>query len=158
MHPLRVIRGHFVHDPYYQTLKNYIEMNNLYEYIELAGYESDVDKIYRGAQLSLVCSRSEGMGRVTVESMLRAIPVIAYKEGGSTEIIIHNVDGILYTGNHEALAAEIKALVLDSQKLKSLADRARINAKAKFNVAQYRDKFLDMIEEIQSDQNYLTSS
>lgn len=73
---------------------------NLTSYIQFKGFINNIfDKICY-YDLGVVCSKSEGFGRVTVEYMMAGVPVIASDRGANTELIKNNYNGILYEFNN----------------------------------------------------------
>jgi len=71
----------------------------------------------------------EPFGQVIVEAMLAGVPVIASAGGGPTEIVTHDVDGLLYPpGDVDALAASMRRLRTDAPLRAQLAANARTRA------------------------------
>jgi glycosyltransferase involved in cell wall biosynthesis len=60
------------------------------------GFEKDIEKIYRDIDILLMFSKSEGFGLVTLEAMLRKIPVIGYDSAGTLELIGNENSGYLF--------------------------------------------------------------
>lgn len=81
---------------YIRKIQSYIHSNKLESNVYFQGYVTDVEKIYSEIGILLVFSRNEAFGRVTIEAMQKGIPVVAYKGGGTMELIHHNVDGFLF--------------------------------------------------------------
>jgi glycosyltransferase involved in cell wall biosynthesis len=73
--------------------------------IEFWGYIPDPERAFLEADVALMCSRHEAMGRVTAEAMSVCRPVIGFDSGGTTELIAPGRTGLLYRGGSEALAA-----------------------------------------------------
>ncbi len=56
-----------------------------------------------------MCSKAEGLGRVTVENMLAGLVMIETDSGATPEIIQHNKNGYLHSyGNFNQLADRIE--------------------------------------------------
>lgn len=79
-----------------QLIKTAIN-TNIIDYIEFIGFQNEVNKYLENAAGFLMCSRNEGLGRVTIEAMFYGCPVIARNTGGSIEIIRDNENGLLFT-------------------------------------------------------------
>jgi glycosyltransferase involved in cell wall biosynthesis len=75
------------------------------------------------AQLLVLPSRSEGMGRVIVEALLRGRPVLATDVGGIRDLIVDGKNGVLV--HPDGLADALVALLSDRARLERLAGRAR---------------------------------
>jgi glycosyltransferase involved in cell wall biosynthesis len=73
--------------------------------VEFWGYVPDPERAFLQADVALMCSRHEAMGRVTAEAMSACRPVIGFDSGGTTELIDPRRTGMLYRGSAEALAA-----------------------------------------------------
>jgi glycosyltransferase involved in cell wall biosynthesis len=73
--------------------------------IEFWGYIPDPERAFLEADVALMCSRNEAMGRVTAEAMSACRPVIGFDGAGTSELIDPNRTGLLYRGGWEALAA-----------------------------------------------------
>jgi glycosyltransferase involved in cell wall biosynthesis len=74
------------------------------DHVEWLGFVDDPFSVYRRADAVLVCSPHEAMGRVTVEAMAAARPVIGYDSDGTAELVEHERDGLLYDGTVAGLA------------------------------------------------------
>jgi glycosyltransferase involved in cell wall biosynthesis len=72
--------------------------------VEFWGYIPDPERAFLAADVALMCSRSEAMGRVTAEAMSCCRPVIGYAAGGTPELIEDGTTGRLYRGGAEVLA------------------------------------------------------
>ena len=72
--------------------------------VEFWGYIPDPERAFLAADVALMCSRNEAMGRVTVEAMSACRPVIGYDSGGTSELIDPNRTGQLYRGRADELA------------------------------------------------------
>ncbi len=72
---------------------------------EFWGYIPDPERAFLAADVALMCSRNEAMGRVTAEAMSACRPVIGFDNGGTSELIAPGRTGFLYRGGPDALAA-----------------------------------------------------
>lgn len=71
-------------------------------------------------------SRSEGLGRVIIESFTRGRPVVATRVGGIPDLVQDGVSGLLVAdGDPEALADAMIAVMTDREVAERLADGAR---------------------------------
>jgi glycosyltransferase involved in cell wall biosynthesis len=73
--------------------------------VEFWGYIPDPERAFLAADVALMCSRSEAMGRVTAEAMSACRPVIGFDGGGTAELIDPGRTGLLYRGGAAELAA-----------------------------------------------------
>jgi glycosyltransferase involved in cell wall biosynthesis len=73
--------------------------------VEFWGYIPDPERAFLAADVALMCSPNEAMGRVTAEAMSACRPVIGFDSGGTSELIDPDRTGLLYRGGPETLAA-----------------------------------------------------
>jgi glycosyltransferase involved in cell wall biosynthesis len=71
--------------------------------VEFKGFlqDKEIDNYYMNAKALLFSAEEEDFGITLVESLAHGVPVIAYNNGGPTEIIRNGIDGILYEINDE---------------------------------------------------------
>jgi len=97
-------------------------------WIESVPTEGVADELDR-ASLLVLPSRSEGMGRVLVEALLRGRPVLATRVGGIPDLVRDGENGVLVPpGDTRALADALVALLSDPERLARLAGGARASA------------------------------
>ena len=90
---------------YKRYLHSLFDSFALKDYVIFHGFESNVNIIYKDMDILLMCSKSEGFGRVTVEAMQRGIPVIGYDGGGTSELIRNGYNGFLFKTQDEFVKA-----------------------------------------------------
>jgi L-malate glycosyltransferase len=80
---------------YFKKLIREVKNLNLNNNVIFHGFVNELNTIY-SFDILFMFSRSEGFGRVTVEAMMRGIPVIGFDGGGTTELIEHGRSGYLF--------------------------------------------------------------
>lgn len=95
-----------------------------HDYIKFLGHRNNVREIINDVDIIVHASkRAEPFGRVIIEGMASAKPVIASKIGGPIEIIEDGVSGILFDPDDiSALTNSIKELVIDKEKYSKIAE------------------------------------
>jgi len=79
--------------------------------VSFLGYVDEPFGVYRSADAVLMCSSQEAMGRVTVEAMAAMRPVIGRNAAGTSELVEHEVSGLLYDGSVADLADSMRCLM-----------------------------------------------
>jgi glycosyltransferase involved in cell wall biosynthesis len=94
----------------------------------------------------LMFSRSEGFGLVTIEAMLRGIPVIGYDGGATGEIITHEETGYLFCDEDSFLKVVHK--LLQFKNYEKIRIKALRSAKELFSNEKYCFKISEFISKI----------
>ena len=87
-------------EDYLHEMEKLIEINDLKNNVHFCGYQSTVEKFYKMADITFVCSKAEAFGRVTVEAMMSGSLVIGANTAATKELIKHMETGLLYEENN----------------------------------------------------------
>jgi glycosyltransferase involved in cell wall biosynthesis len=90
---------------YFERCRTLATETGVADRVEFWGYIPDPERAFLEADVALMCSRNEAMGRVTAEAMSACRPVIGFDNGGTSELIDPERTGLLYRGGADALAA-----------------------------------------------------
>ncbi|HRH70953.1 MAG TPA: glycosyltransferase family 4 protein [Flavobacteriales bacterium] len=118
--------------------------------VEFTGYIEDPFRILLQADAYLMCSRNEGMGRVTVEAMACALPVIGHASGGTVEVVEDGVTGLLYRTGADELAGQMSALITDPERARQLGRTGAIRAAERFTIERYAREVFDIYRSLTS--------
>jgi glycosyltransferase involved in cell wall biosynthesis len=102
--------------------------------VSFLGYVDDPYTVYAQSDAVLMCSKSEGMGRVTVEAMTASMPVIGYDEGGTRELVQHEANGLLYRGGAAELAASMLRLVEAPELARRMGENGWRTARERYSI------------------------
>lgn len=118
---------------YVKYLNGIIKRNHMEDRIRFLGYQKDLYKWIAQYDCGVMCSRSEGFGRVTAEYMMAGLPVIASDTGANPEIITDGEEGLLYQyGNIDDLKSKIVYLMDHQEIRRSMGEKASETAHARF--------------------------
>jgi colanic acid/amylovoran biosynthesis glycosyltransferase len=146
--------------PERDTLASLIGEKRLQDRVTLLGHVTSerMDTLYRGSDVVVLTSRSEGIPLVLMEAMARGKPVLAPSINGIPELVIQGKTGFLYrTGDAEDFVEKIFALqemiskpdVATISRLDWIAHAARLQILHNFNrdqnLSQFCDQFLGLI-------------
>lgn len=110
---------------YEAQLKQRIKDDQL-ENIELLGFRTDVPAVMEQADVSIVTSRCEAFGRVTVEAMLTGNLVLGADSAGTKELLQDGKLGVLYQcGNPESIRDQVIYIISHRAQLQEKAKEAR---------------------------------
>lgn len=118
---------------YTKILEKLIKINHLSEQVRLLGYKKDFYRYLSKYDCGIMCSRSEGFGRVTVEYMMAGLPVIVSDTGANPEIVNHGVNGLLHKyGDVIDLAEKISYLLNNENEIERIGRNAYRTAVEKY--------------------------
>lgn len=112
---------------YAQRIKYYIKQHKMLDNVEFVGYVNDPTEIYKKMDCLLMCSKSEGMGRVTIEAMTYGKPIIGFDGGATTELVKHKENGLIYSKDEE-LIQHMETLVENRDLVKKYGQNGRSRA------------------------------
>ncbi|WP_258167917.1 glycosyltransferase family 4 protein [Paraburkholderia sp. BL21I4N1] len=139
----------FGEDAYAQRLREQATALGIADRVHFVGFQDDVPAWMSAMEVILHTSTEpEPFGRVIVEGMAAARPVIAAAAGGVTEIVQHGQNGwLVEPGDVGALADAIGTLRADPVLAQRLARQARDDARSAFSVEQYLEKMTQAIRQ-----------
>ena len=82
-------------------LQSMIQNASLQNKIMLVGYKSNITEYLQVANVFVSSSKSEGISNSILDAGYCKLPVIASAVGGTTEIIDHDIDGLLFDYNNQ---------------------------------------------------------
>lgn len=99
--------------------------------------------------INLVCSSAEGLGRVTIESMLSGCLTIGARAGATPEIIRDYENGLLYEcHNIEDLADKIEWAVANYNETRKISKKGQEFAMDNYAIEKYADKICRLYQQI----------
>lgn len=132
-----IFAGRTDYQLYFQDMLRFIKIKKLDNQIIFLGElnKEDLRNWYATADMVILPSYSEGLGRSLLEAQLMKRPVVAYNSGGISEAIINGVTGFLVkTGNTEELSCRLKQLLSDDNLCKQMGERGRRFIISKFSL------------------------
>ena len=132
---------------YADHLIRHVSDNNL-DYISFISPIEDLEELRllrRTCDINLICSKAEGMGRTTIESMLSGALTIAANAGATPELLKDSETGLLYkSGNPEDLADRIAGALSNRKRAREIAENGQEYAFKRFGLKQYSDQIKEL--------------
>ena len=129
-----------------QGLKNLCMQFGIQEKVIFHGHTPDPTPYYLKADVTLMCSNHEAMGRVTAESLLLGKPVIGNNSGGTPELIQDQLTGLIYQVNATSLAEKMRFCLENPDWLKQASLHAKKEALQYFTQECYAKKIHTLIK------------
>jgi len=113
-------------------------------------FNQNIEEIFDEACLVVVPSVShESFGRVAVEAMARGILVIVSDCGGLSEVVQHEVSGLVFpSGDHYALARAIERLIQDRQLRARLRSGGRLAFTKTYNANRMAHDYQRLLHDV----------
>jgi len=100
----------------------------------------------KAANLFGFASVTETQGLATLEAMAAGLPVVAVNASGTRDILKHGQQGYLVENDAQALAAGIKKMLENPDRMQKFAEAAHKKAQS-FNIESLTKKLLDVYEQ-----------
>jgi glycosyltransferase involved in cell wall biosynthesis len=128
-----VVVGEQMLPGYRQHLCDVADDLGVAENVRLVGYRSDVPRLMAAADVYVMASREEPFGLVYLEAMAMRLPVVAIGAGGTPEVVVNGVTGLLSDlDDVEQLAANILSLLEHPELRHLMGDAGRRRVEASF--------------------------
>jgi glycosyltransferase involved in cell wall biosynthesis len=122
--PSFVVVGNVVWEPWKAYLKKLAAQKGVKLEIKTLIDDSELVKLYNGAHLCVYAPYLEPFGLVSLEAMACGTPVVAVKEGGVRESIIHKETGLLTERDEVVFAEAITELLLDGKRRLNMGQKS----------------------------------
>ncbi len=146
-----IIGNSVPYDPdYAKELSDLCQSLGLADSVHFSGFRPDVARVMSALDVVVLASTSpEPFGRVVVEAMAAARPVVAADAGASREILDSGVQGLLVPpGDEGALADALVQILSDPYSAVAMGQRGREKARARFGVEGYVSGVQRVYEEL----------
>jgi glycosyltransferase involved in cell wall biosynthesis len=116
-------------------LQSLIDTLGLRDRVALLGTVSEIPEFLQSLDVAVLCSVSEGSPNAIMEYMAAGLPTVATAVGGNSELVEHEVTGLLVPSNSEEhLAIAIDRLLCDRTLAARFGATARQRAFAEYGV------------------------
>lgn len=117
--------------PEKENLENLIKATDLTHNVKMLGYVTNLQEYQKIADVSVSCSKREGLPLNIVEAMLSGTPVVASKNRGHRELICDGKIGFLVDiDDYKAMATKVLILLQDNILYGKIKENASLYAQA----------------------------
>lgn len=136
---------------YKDGLKDLIAKNELKDFVEFVGMQSDMNRFWAECDLSVVCSKRESFGLAATEAMVCGVPLVCSNTSISGELTENGKNILIYeTGNSEELAACILEYInqFGTKELEDKTKRAATYVRENFSIENAAKNLMAVYEEV----------
>ncbi|MCF7821133.1 MAG: glycosyltransferase family 4 protein [Mariprofundaceae bacterium] len=138
------------HEAYADDLKRLCSESDWGPRVHWVGEQEDVARWYKVADLLILTSKHEGFGRVLVEAMAYAVPVVAFNVGGVPEVVENGVQGLLVeAGDVDGLVESCRSILDDPEQHQKMGEAGIIRAN-EFSVRSHVDQVCELYQRLTS--------
>ena len=117
--------------------------------VRFCGMQEDLVPWLQAADLFVLPSLSEGLSNALLEAMACALPCVATRIGGNTELIAEGINGrLVEPGDEAALAEAMASLLSDPEQAAELGRRARATVTERYPLPMIGRRYLALYDEL----------
>lgn len=131
----------------YSEIEELIQQNELTELVKLHGFQTDVNKFYRGFDFFVNPSREECLSIAMIDAGIHSMPIVAFDVGGNNEIVIDGKTGFI-VNDKQGLIESCMALANDSELRIKMGSLSRTHCIELFSEPVHQKELLDVYMDI----------
>lgn len=133
---------------YIDEIKRCINENDMNDIIHLKGFCNNIHQILKDYQIGIVNSKSEAMGRVTIEYMFAGLCVFASNRGANPELLNYGEAGVLFDYDDlKSIKTQLITLLENPDKINEYGMIARNRALRRYSILNNVEKIIDIYNE-----------
>ncbi len=130
-------------------LIDFVKKHELTEQVHFAGFRKDMPKWYGALQVVVHTAMLEALSVALLEAGASGVPLIAYNNGGISEVIRHMHNGLLVQpGQIDQLADAVQRLLESRTLTKRLADNSKKTCAQNFSAERMVNQYHQLYSEI----------
>jgi len=113
------------------------------------GWWTDMETVFRGLDLFVLPSLTEGLPMALLEAMSYGLPSVVSEVGGCPDVIDNGKNGYLVKpGDLDTLTSRIDMLLSDPESRRRVGEQARIRIAERYTMDRYAGQFLSLYRTI----------
>lgn len=125
---------------YVNHLKSRISNQGLGDRITFTGNRMDVPRLIDAMEFSILPSVMESFGLAVIESMARSKPVVVSRVGALSELVAHEITGLVVDKNADAFSQAMAYLLAHPELCREMGLAGRQSILERFTVAQMTER------------------
>jgi sugar transferase (PEP-CTERM/EpsH1 system associated) len=134
--------------PHYDELRARLSAQGAEGLASMPGASENIAEILRGADIFVSPSKNEGISNTILEAMAAGLPIVATNVGGTPEIVMDEVTGLLVKSEDEqAMATAILRYVDDPELRRNHGQAGRRRAQEDFDLDLMVERYLGVYQQ-----------
>ncbi len=140
-----IIIGNDFNDTYSQEIKNFIRKNKLQDKVEIKSGITEISPFLFQSKIGILSSDSEGLPLAILEYGLAGLAVVSTKVGGISDVIEHEINGLLVPpGNARKFARALASLIEHESVRQVYARRLQEKVKNHYSADNYKNRLTEI--------------
>jgi len=128
---------------------DFIDQNHMGNWVRIVPFVDDIRTLHGAADVLVLCSDREALGRCIVEAMCMAKAVVVSDSGGSHEIVSHEETGLVFPGGAARALTDCLIRLRQEPDLRAaLGERARRYAREHLDAQLTADRVTQIYRSI----------
>jgi glycosyltransferase involved in cell wall biosynthesis len=108
-----------------KNIEGYVKSKGLTNKITLTGFKKNIREILPSFDIFLFTSKTEGLGTSVLDAMAAGVPIVTTNAGGVSEMIQHEINGLMYpVKDEEGLTEGVLKFMNDHALANTLSSKA----------------------------------
>jgi len=126
-------------------LKQYVNDLGIADKVKFYGFLTNVPKFLKTVDIYVQPSYAEGLSNSVLEAMSAALPVVASRISGNVDLIVNNINGLLFSsGNIDELTQQLAQLIDNPNHRKVMGDKGRTKIKQGYSAQSVSEKLIEL--------------
>lgn len=132
--------------PLERELKEQMVALGLSQRVQFLGHVADVRPYLRGADVFVLSSEKEGLPLALLEAMAAGVPAVVTDVGGTSEVVVHEQNGLLVrSGAVEELARSLHRLLRNADERRRMGLAAREHMLRHFDIDESMNRLKQVV-------------
>jgi len=132
-----------------EPLQKQIDALGVSDFVRLAGYTDELDQFMPHFDVFVQSSHTEGLPNVLLEAMAAQTAVVATEVGGTNEVVVEGVTGLMVPPNQtDRLTDAIRTVLLNDSLRRSMGENGRRRVEENFTFEAQAESYWELFQKM----------
>ena len=129
------------HEDQFRKVQGWLSEFGVGDLFQFSGHRTDIERLIAGLDIAVLATKSEALGLAVLEAMVQGTPFVGTRIGGVSELIHHEINGLLHSpGNAFELAECLQRFLERPSEKEAFAAQARLDFEKEFSPAAFASR------------------